>query len=164
MIDAAVEENPAVYNNAVKQFLDACRIEFTSTGSFEPVATKTRETLVPLTRLEDATDPIVSELPMDDEMFREIAVDFVPQLETKLRELDAAIGAKDLTEVACLAHWLKGAGGTCGFNAFTEPSGLLEAAAKSDDFAGCEKMVEKLWYLGSQIVITSIGSTNSSAC
>ena len=164
LIDAAVEENPAVYNNAVKQFLDACRIEFTSTGSFEPVAAKTRETLVPLTRLEDATDPIVSELPMDDEMFREIAVDFVPQLETKLRELDAAIGAKDLTEVACLAHWLKGAGGTCGFNAFTEPSGLLEAAAKSDDFAGCEKMVEKLWYLGSQIVITSIGSTNSSAC
>ena len=91
LIDAAVDENPAGYNDAVKQFLDACRTEFTSAGPFEePAASKKRETLVPLTRLEDAAEPVVSELPMDDEMFREIAVDFVPQLEAKLREIDAA--------------------------------------------------------------------------
>ena len=98
----------------------------------------------------------MSTLPMDDEMFREIAIDFVPQLEVKLKELDVAIVANDLKEVAILAHWVKGAGGTCGFNTFTEPSQKLEVAAKEDDAKGCVKFIDLLWYLGSQIVIEPI--------
>ena len=153
LIKAAVDENHADYNRAVDKFLDACRSEFTASSQIEPVATKHRKRLEVLSRLADAKDPILSDLPMGDADFREIAADFVPQLESKLRELDAAVASVDFEEVAAIAHWLKGAGGTCGFGQFTEPSTGLELAAKSAALPGCEKHVELLWYMGSQIVI-----------
>jgi len=153
LIAAAVDEDSAAYTEAVKAFLDACRSEFAATSRFEPAEYKQREKLIPLKRVEDALDPIVSNLPMEDEAFREIAIDFVPQLESKLREMDDSVQSNDFAELASLAHWLKGAGGTCGFYRFTEPSEHLEEAAKSEDADQCAAKVDHLWYLGSQIVI-----------
>ncbi|QEG21798.1 hybrid sensor histidine kinase/response regulator [Mariniblastus fucicola] len=155
LIAASVSGDPASYTDAVKKFLDACRAEFTSTAKFDPIAIRKRPKLVHLTRIEDANDPILSSLPMDDEAFREIAVDFVPQLETKLKGFDAALDGDDMGEVAEIAHWLKGAGGTCGFGHFTEPSEQLEQAAKSGDKPTCVKLVDLLWYMGGQIVVAS---------
>ena len=150
LIKAVIAENEEEYATSIQEFLDACRSEFTSSSH---ATFKERQTLRPLTNLEDALDPIFSDLPMDDESFREIARDFVPQLETKLRELDEAVGRSDFEEIASLAHWLKGAGGTCGFSQFTEPSGRLELHANDRDVDRCEKQVDLLWYMGSQIVI-----------
>jgi len=153
LIRAAVDENQSSYTQAVKMFLDACRAEFTATARFDQEAYKKRQTLKVLSSVGDAHDPLLSTLPMDDEAFREIAIDFVPQLESKLRDMDTAMAANDLTEVACIAHWLKGAGGTCGFNEFTEPSTKLESAAKENDAPSCVKLIDLLWYMGTQIVI-----------
>jgi HPt (histidine-containing phosphotransfer) domain-containing protein len=42
-----------------------------------------------------------------------------------------ALGDGNLAELAQLAHWLKGSGGTCGFPQFSQPAKELEQAAKS---------------------------------
>jgi PAS domain S-box-containing protein len=56
---------------------------------------------------------------------------FVVRLGDRLSELEQAAQAQNLQEVADLAHWLKGSGGTAGFNDFTEPAATLEHTAKS---------------------------------
>jgi HPt (histidine-containing phosphotransfer) domain-containing protein len=49
--------------------------------------------------------------------------------------MEGALETRDFDELARLAHWLKGAGGTVGFDAFTEPARELEqhVQAKSAD-------------------------------
>jgi HPt (histidine-containing phosphotransfer) domain-containing protein len=69
---------------------------------------------------------------MDDPEFREIAADFVLGLGTKLQQMRDTLNAGNLSELAKLAHWLKGSGGTCGFPQFSQPAKELEVAAKSN--------------------------------
>lgn len=159
LIEAAVSEDANAYTEAIVQFLNECRAELSGTvvNEEDPTTTaKKRPKLIHLTRLQDAVDPIVSSLPTDDEMFRQVAIDFVPQLEAKLIQMDAALEKSDFVELAALAHWLKGAGGTCGFNSFTDPSTLLEQAAKDTDALRCSIMIDRLWFQGTQIVVEDI--------
>ena len=165
LISAAVEENPDAYSAAIKGFLDACRTELNQCEIAEPkIATpseRQRKKLIPLKNLAEAESPMVSSLPTDDEMFREVAIEFVPQLESKLRGMDEAMQAENYTEIAVLAHWLRGAGGTCGFDGFTDPSTVLEEAAKAKDANQCKMAIDYLWHLGTQIVIEDIGPVRS---
>ena len=74
---------------------------------------------------------IVSTLPTDDADFREIVIEFIDRLRVRIDEFAAAAADSDMARLGQLAHWLKGAGGTAGFAAFTEPCAALEAAAKA---------------------------------
>ncbi len=74
--------------------------------------------------------PLVPTLPMDDPEFRSIAEDFVDRLHEQLDVMESAINALDFKVVADLAHWLKGAGGTVGLQAFTGPSQKMEQCAE----------------------------------
>ncbi len=74
--------------------------------------------------------PIVSRLPVANQKFRSLIIQFVGRLREQMTALEAAAAAGDLAAVASLAHWLKGAGGTVGFDAFTEPAAALEKLAK----------------------------------
>jgi CheY-like chemotaxis protein/HPt (histidine-containing phosphotransfer) domain-containing protein len=58
---------------------------------------------------------------------------FVLQLPTRLAEMNEACERGDHAGVAALAHWLKGAGGSMGFDALFEPARELEAAARAGD-------------------------------
>ena len=78
-----------------------------------------------------ANERIVSALPMDDIEFREIVLEFVDRLHEQLEAMDAAYESAEYENLAKLAHWLKGSGGTAGFNEFTEPARRLEEYAKS---------------------------------
>jgi PAS domain S-box-containing protein len=73
--------------------------------------------------------PIVSRLAGDPGM-APIIEKFAHRLEARLDEMDRRFEAGDFEELAGLAHWLKGAAGTIGFDAFTEPAEALEALAK----------------------------------
>jgi signal transduction histidine kinase/ActR/RegA family two-component response regulator/HPt (histidine-containing phosphotransfer) domain-containing protein len=73
--------------------------------------------------------PLVSSLPMDDPEFREIAEEFVACLGEKLDAMREALAVKDSDELKQLAHWLKGSGGSIGFDPFTEPAARLEQSA-----------------------------------
>ena len=76
-----------------------------------------------------------------------------------MKELDAASDNNDLEAIAALAHWLKGAGGTCGFDDFTAPSTKLETAAREGDSARCIELIDQIWYMGSQIVVEPLAAT-----
>jgi HPt (histidine-containing phosphotransfer) domain-containing protein len=79
-----------------------------------------------------ATGEIRSLLPTDDPELREIVVEFVDKLPEKLAEMETACQRGDYETLAQLAHWLKGSGGTVGFNCFTNPSAKLEQLAKEN--------------------------------
>jgi HPt (histidine-containing phosphotransfer) domain-containing protein len=64
---------------------------------------------------------------------------FTARLAEQLDAMDRALGARDFKELAGLAHWLKGAGGTVGYDAFTEPATELELHSR----AGAESEVAK---------------------
>ena len=102
-------------------------------------------------------DPIYSTLPDEDD-FRDIIVDFIPQVEAKLRMMDQAIGNESYNELAALAHWLKGAGGTCGFLDLHAPSLELENAAKAHDKEGCQMCLDLIVAVSQRIVVPSTES------
>ena len=68
---------------------------------------------------------------MDDPVFREIVQGFVDRLHSQVAAMEAAWEAENFQELAFLAHWLKGAGGTMGFAGFTAPAKRLEDSAES---------------------------------
>jgi CheY-like chemotaxis protein len=79
-----------------------------------------------------------SSLPTDDPEIRSIVCEFVEKLSVEIEKMDAASCKSDYAELSKLAHWLKGAGGTVGFDCFTDPARQLEkfAAEKADGKIG----------------------------
>ena len=78
-----------------------------------------------------STQPIVSRLARD-KRFVPTVRRFAVRLEEQLAALDQAASNHDFAEIAALAHWLKGAAGTVGYDAFTEPATQLEQHAKAE--------------------------------
>jgi PAS domain S-box-containing protein len=75
-------------------------------------------------------EPLVSSLPCDDPEFRDIVADFVERLRDRMREMESVWSQGDVAQLQRLAHWLKGSGGTAGFDAFTRPARELELSLK----------------------------------
>ena len=102
-----------------------------------PVANETRVASAPTAaRLPDrvvtkpvsaAASPIFSKLPGSNEKFHHLIVRFVARLKDQLQTVEQ--GRPE--EVAAFAHWLKGTGGTVGFDEFTAPAAKLEKFAKA---------------------------------
>ncbi|WP_333856445.1 ATP-binding protein [Denitromonas sp.] len=69
---------------------------------------------------------------------------FIQRMHEQGPRIEAAHHAADFTELAGLAHWLKGAAGTVGFDAFTDPAAELEAAAKAADAAACQQWIDQI--------------------
>jgi len=76
---------------------------------------------------------------------------FILQLPAKLAEMNEACGRDDHATLAALAHWLKGAGGSMGFDALFEPSRELEAAARAGDGAEARRVLAALGQMETQI-------------
>ncbi|MDB5999321.1 MAG: luxQ 5 [Rhizobacter sp.] len=66
--------------------------------------------------------------------------------------MQTALAQGDQAEMARLAHWLKGAGGTVGFDDFFEPSLDLEQQALANDSAAMTRSIAVLQGLASRIV------------
>ena len=78
---------------------------------------------------------------------------FVCRLEEKLEAMQACWEARDFEELAKLAHWLKGSGGTVGFDAFGEPAATLELLAKERKESEIEASISELRRLAERIVV-----------
>jgi HPt (histidine-containing phosphotransfer) domain-containing protein len=65
--------------------------------------------------------------------------------------MQSALEQRELTRVAQLAHWLKGSGGSAGFNDFTTPARKLEQAAKGGELDDVAESIEELRRLASRI-------------
>jgi HPt (histidine-containing phosphotransfer) domain-containing protein len=97
----------------------------------EPPTGATAAAATPAEAPDDDT-PIVSRLAGHARLAR-IVSRFVAELPERLERMDAAAAAGDMVELASLAHWLKGSGGSMGFDQLYEPSLALEQAAKTGE-------------------------------
>jgi HPt (histidine-containing phosphotransfer) domain-containing protein len=92
-----------------------------------------------------------SSLPLDDPDFREIVEDFVRRAAEQLDAIDLAWSARDYDQLARLAHWMKGAGGTAGSDAFTGPAKLLHQLARQQDTQQITAVIAELRQLHRRI-------------
>ncbi|HVC97712.1 MAG TPA: ATP-binding protein [Pirellulales bacterium] len=96
---------------------------------------------------------IRSTLPTERPQFRKIVDGFVDRLQARLDEMRAAYHRADWDQLGELAHWLKGTGGTIGFECFTEPARRLEQLAKRRETEEIEKGIRELASLAERIEV-----------
>ncbi len=99
--------------------------------------------------------PLISRLAANNPRFRPIVEKFVRRLEDQLDAMSKAWDERNFEELANLAHWLKGAGGTVGFDAFTEPAFGLEQLAKAQNTEEIEAAIAELRRIAGRIVTSS---------
>ena len=99
------------------------------------------------------SSPIVSKLPVHMDKFKDIVVRFIERLDQQLAAIEKAASGGDLKQVAELAHWLKGAGGTVGFDVFTEPAAELELHAKKGNLRQINSSLATLRQLAKRMVV-----------
>ena len=104
------------------------------------------------------TAPIVSRL-ADRPRMHGVIDKFVARMHAQMPRIEAAAEAGQFEALAHLAHWLKGAGGTVGFDVYTEPAAELEAAAKAADAARCTQHVASLAAISARIVGPALADT-----
>jgi CheY-like chemotaxis protein/HPt (histidine-containing phosphotransfer) domain-containing protein len=78
---------------------------------------------------------------------------FASRLDEQLGLARQAAGGDDFAELARLAHWLAGAAGTMGYDAFTGPARELEACAIAADGKGAGAALQQLLALAARIEI-----------
>lgn len=103
----------------------------------------------------EAEESVPCSLPLDDPDFREIADEFVERLRCRVEEMAVAYAQNDLQALASLAHWLKGAGGTAGFGAFTAPAAELERCARAEERTELERCLQQIRSLSQRVSLSS---------
>ena len=100
-----------------------------------------------------AVDLVESSLLLKNPSFRPIVLKFIPRLESQISAIDQAISDNNFEEIAALGHWLKGSGGTVGFDVFTKPAAELEASAKSKNMEAVNERLNEIKVYASRIVV-----------
>ena len=96
--------------------------------------------------------PITSRL-ASDPRFHEIIRSFQPRLHDQLEAMEAAWESRDFAELTTLAHWLKGSGGTVGFDAFTAPAAELERMARERRDDNMAETIQHIRHITELLVI-----------
>lgn len=101
-------------------------------------------------------EKIHSRLPMDEPEIRQIVCEFVETLSNKILRMHCCFANSQFAELGELAHWLKGAGGTVGFDEFYKPSETLEIAAKNRQTGAIKECIAEIDALQKRIEIPEI--------
>jgi CheY-like chemotaxis protein/HPt (histidine-containing phosphotransfer) domain-containing protein len=96
--------------------------------------------------------PVVSRL-ADHPRLRAVVRKFAQQMPERMQAIEGAWDSRDFANLAALAHWLKGSGGTAGFDAFTAPAKTLEQLAKARSERQTGEVVADLRMLVEHIVV-----------
>jgi HPt (histidine-containing phosphotransfer) domain-containing protein len=104
---------------------------------------------------------IHSTLPTDDPEFCEIIAEFATRLQEKLCAMHAAAEQAQYAELAQLAHWLKGSGGTAGFDDFTDLARQLQAAAHGQDDSQVAALLTAIQDIADRIAVPQATSPPS---
>jgi HPt (histidine-containing phosphotransfer) domain-containing protein len=78
---------------------------------------------------------------------------FAQQMPERMQAIEVAWENREFEKLAGLAHWLKGSGGTAGFDAFTAPAKALEQLAKARNEQQTGDVVAELRQLVEYIVV-----------
>lgn len=109
-----------------------------------------------------AVSPVESHLLAKDPAFRPIVMKFLPRLKEQLIAMENAILSEDYTEVANLAHWLKGSGGTVGFDVFTKPAAAMEQYAAHKDKGKLNQLLNEIKIHSDNIVVSGNDESDAS--
>lgn len=123
--------------------------------SIEQVAAVTAPSSTDVT-VNSAESPIRSSLPMKSARMLELVEKFVPRLGHQLTAMEQAKEDNDLTELAVLAHWLKGSAGSVGFHDFTKPGVDLEQFAKAGNLQAINATLVELRGLYQRITLDEL--------
>jgi PAS domain S-box-containing protein len=102
--------------------------------------------------------PLYSTLPTDNSAYREIVEEFIPRLREQLAAMQRSLEKRDFEELGRLAHWLKGAAGTVGFPAFTQPARQLMVLVKQQQYEDIERVVAEIEELGQRVSVQQEGA------
>ncbi len=131
----------------IKSIIDRLRA---GTGTIDPQT-------APVANIQDSSLEAVvhveSSLLAKNPSFRPIVMKFLPRLNSQLEAMDQAISDNNFEEIAALAHWLKGSGGTVGFDIFTKPAAAMETSAKSNNMGDVTKSLNEIKEYAAKIVI-----------
>ena len=87
---------------------------------------------------QESTDqPLLYSRLADSEKLAPVVAKFITSVKDRFELMATSCENKDFTELAGHAHWLKGSGGTIGFDQLSEPARLLEVNAKSEQYDAC---------------------------
>lgn len=100
----------------------------------------------------DPTRTIHSRLATAGPAIQATVCKFVDGLDARFAAARSALAAGDLDAIASFAHWIKGAGGTVGFDEFTKPAARLEALAKGNAGDYIEPALAALETIGAALV------------
>jgi PAS domain S-box-containing protein len=100
----------------------------------------------------DDPGPVLSRL-ADHPRLRQVVRKFALQMPERMQAIEDAWHARDFDAIASLAHWLKGSGGTTGFDAFTQPAQTLEQLAKARAEEHTAQVVAELRRLVENMVV-----------
>ncbi len=78
---------------------------------------------------------------------------FLTKLPDKLDAIAAAIAVGDVDEVEQLAHWLRGTGGTMGFDCLTGPAQRLEESARDLEQDALHEQLQSIRNLADQMAV-----------
>ena len=102
-------------------------------------------------KLDGSAIPLESTLKDKNSHFAALVDRFAARLGGQLDKMTDAWRSQNYTSLAELAHWLKGAGGTVGFDIFTAAARDLEIAAKAENDIAIHPSMQKIWDLASRI-------------
>ena len=122
-----------------------------TTGGVPPREPSTDSTVTAAQPLPAIEKPVMSRLGSSPR-FHKVILQFIDKLKEELIRAQAAWENENLKELALIAHWLKGAGGTVGFDEFTDPAARLEKYAKTAQAAPAGQMLERVKHLSEAIV------------
>ncbi|MCB1800627.1 MAG: response regulator [Gammaproteobacteria bacterium] len=123
----------------------------------EPRAAKAAAKPTPAPAAASDSAPITSTLADRDPGFAALAKRFAEALGGRLADMDNLYRAGDFKGLADLAHWMKGAGGTVGFDVFTTPARNLETAAKAHDSNAAHAALLSLRALAARVPGADLG-------
>ncbi|NOX58447.1 MAG: PAS domain S-box protein [Planctomycetes bacterium] len=97
---------------------------------------------------------IASSLPIDDPEFRDIVEEFVERLPVHVEAIQRAWEANDTTDLAHLVHWLKGSGGTAGYDDLTTVATKIEQLSNQGDLEQVGTAIADLAELVGRVVVS----------
>jgi len=99
--------------------------------------------------------PIFSTLPLEIPRFRHIVDEFLAKVPGEVDKMEAAMAEEDWNSLTRLAHWLKGSGGTIGFDCLTSPASQLEQAAHKYNSASARRALDDIQKLLERMVMVA---------
>ncbi len=107
-----------------------------------------------------ANAPIYSPLADRDVRFQRIVEQFLHKLPDELVFMKQYLDGQDWSALQQKAHWLKGSGGSVGFDQLMEPAKALEFACANGDYEGAQYWFGELRGLSTRLALRTVQTNN----